>query len=245
MGKRIRVTVWNEFLEEKKDDRVKAVYPKGMHEAIAASLKMKPDFEVRTATFEQEEHGLSESILNETDVLTWWGHQAHEKVSDQIVDRVQRKVVEDGMGLIVLHSGHMSKIFRRITGTGCKLKWRDSGERERVWVVSPAHPIAQGITDHFDIGKSEMYGEPFDIPAPDELVFVSWYQGGEVFRSGCCFYRGLGKVFYFSPGHETYPIYFNPDVLRVIENAVRWSAPEPTPKPIRGNAKPLEEIPAK
>jgi len=149
---------------------------------------------------------------------------AHQRVEDAVVDRVQANVLE-GMGLIVLHSGHMSKIFRRLVGTSGALKWREAAEKERLWVVDPAHPIAQGLGEYFEIPHEEMYGEPFDIPSPDRLVFVSWFQGGEVFRSGCCFHRGNGRIFYFRPGHETYPTYHQKEVLQVITNAVRWAAP--------------------
>ena len=237
----IRVTVWNEYRHEKKDERIKKIYPKGMHAAIAKHLKAE-GFKVRTATLDEAEHGLTEKVLAQTDVLTWWGHQAHGEVQDEIVDRVQKRVWA-GMGLVVLHSGHMSKPFRKLTGTGCMLKWREVGEKERLWVVSPGHSIAEGIDDYFEIPHTEMYGEHFDIPAPDELVFISWFPGGEVFRSGCCFYRGCGKIFYFRPGHETYPIYYQEEVLRVITNACRWAAPVSRPQlPVRGHYQPLEKI---
>jgi trehalose utilization protein len=149
---------------------------------------------------------------------------AHRDVPDELVDRVQARVLE-GMGLIVLHSGHFSKIFKRMMGTNCSLIWREIGEKERVWVTSPGHPIVEGLGPYFEVPHTEMYGEFFDIPQPDELVFISWYPGGEVFRSGCAYYRGRGKVFYFSPGHETFPIYYQPEIRQVLANAVRWAAP--------------------
>jgi trehalose utilization protein len=197
--------------------------------------------EVHTATLDEPEHGLTEEVLNNTDVLIWWGHMAHHEVRDDIVERVYNRVL-NGMGLIVLHSGHFSKIFRKLMGTTCDLKWREIGEKERIWVIEPGHPIAQGLDEYIELEHTEMYGERFDIPAPDELVFISWFAGGEVFRSGCCFYRGKGKIFYFRPGHETYPIYYNPKILKVIENAVRWAAPTAGPTPKFGNRPPLEKI---
>jgi len=236
-----RVTVWNEFLHEKQSPEIAEIYPEGMHSTIAGYLR-KRGFEVQTATLEEPEHGLTDDVLNNTDVLIWWGHIAHEKVSDVVVERVYRMIVSGGMGLISLHSSHYSKVFKRLMGTTCSLKWREAGEKERLWVVAGGHPIAEGIGDYFEIEHEEMYGEPFDIPNPDELVFISWFKGGEVFRSGCCFHRGLGKVFYFRPGHETYPTYHDPNVLKVIENAVRWAAPVKRPKPVLGNVKPLEEL---
>jgi trehalose utilization protein len=224
----IRVTVWNEFRHEKLHDNIRKVYPDGIHTVIAEALR-KRDFEVRTATLDEPEHGLSEAVLAQTDVLIWWGHMAHHEVQDEIVERVQRRVLA-GMGLIVLHSAHYSKIFRKLMGTSCSLYWREAGEKERIWVVEPGHPIAAGLDRYFEIPEVEMYGEHFDIPAPDTLVFVSWFQGGEVFRSGCCYHRGHGKVFYFRPGHETHPIYYQAEVQQVLANAVTWAAPVAGPK---------------
>ena len=225
MSTPLRVTVWGENVHEKKHPLVARIYPEGMHEAIADGLRVDPALEVRTATLNQPEHGLTEQVLAETDVLTWWGHAAHAAVEDRIVDRVQARVLE-GMGLIVLHSGHFSKIFRRLLGTACSLTWREAGEKERLWVCNPGHPIAQGIDRCFEIPHEEMYGEPFAIPTPDEIVFLSWFQGGEVFRSGCTWKRGNGRIFYFRPGHESYPTYHQPEVKRVILNAVHWARPE-------------------
>jgi trehalose utilization protein len=224
----IHVTVWNEFRHEKHHDAVREVYPDGIHAVIAKALG-EHGFQVRTATLDEPEHGLSEAVLAETDVLTWWGHMAHGDVQDEIVDRVHKRVLE-GMGLIVLHSGHFSKIFRKLMGTSCSLRWREAGESERLWVVEPGHPITEGLGQYIDIPQTEMYGEHFDIPAPDTLVFVSWFKGGNVFRSGCCYHRGRGKVFYFRPGHETHPIYFQPEIQQVLANAVRWAAPTNTPE---------------
>lgn len=219
-----RVTVWNEGRHEKSHESVRKVYPNGIHNVIAAALKEKGLTEVRTATLDEPEHGLTNEVLANTDVLLWWGHMAHGDVSDEIVERVYKRVLE-GMGLIVLHSGHFAKIFRKLMGTTCSLKWREIGERERVWVVNPSHPIAEGLGEQFVIPHEEMYGEFFDIPTPDELVFISWFQGGEVFRSGCCYNRGSGKVFYFRPGHETLPTYYQAEVQQVIYNAVLWAKP--------------------
>lgn len=221
----IRVTVWNEFVHERQNAAVAEVYPRGIHGALQEALSVHPDMQVRTATLDEPEQGLPDSVLENTDVLLWWGHAAHDAVSDELVSRVQQRVIA-GMGLIVLHSGHWSKVFKRLMGSSCALCWREAGERERVWVVNPGHPIAQGLGDCIEIDQSEMYGEPFGIPTPDELVFVSWFQGGEVFRSGATWTRGSGRIFYFSPGHEVYPIYHHPDVQRVIANGIRWVRPQ-------------------
>ena len=224
-----RVTVWTERRQDVEEDEVRAVYPDGIHAAIADGLR-ESGFDVRTAHLEEPDQGLSDAVLADTDVLTWWGHVAHADVDDAVVARVQRRVL-DGMGLIVLHSGHHSKIFRRLMGTSGDLKWREGGEHERLWVLDPGHPIAAGLGESFLIEEEEMYGEFFDIPAPDRLVLVSWFAGGEVFRSGCCYTRGRGRIFYFRPGHETYPTYFHPAVRRVIANAVGWAAPQQASSP--------------
>jgi trehalose utilization protein len=221
----IRVTVWNEYRHERQNERVAKIYPHGIHAAIATALREK-GLTVRTATLDEPEHGLSTDVLNNTDVLTWWGHMAHKEVRDDIVARVQQRVL-DGMGLIALHSGHFSKIFRTLMGTSCDLKWRESDDTERLWVVAPGHPITEGLGEYIEIEREEMYGEHFDVPPPETLVFISWFSGGEVFRSGCCYTRGRGKIFYFRPGHETLPTYHHPDVQRVIANAVLWAAPVP------------------
>jgi trehalose utilization protein len=241
MAPTLRITVWNEYRHEQKSDHpASTIYPEGIHAAIAQGLREQPGFEVRTATLDEPEHGLSDEVLANTDVLTWWGHGAHREVSDQVVAKVHRRVL-DGMGLIVLHSGHESKIFMRLMGTSCALKWREANDRERIWVVEPSHPIAEGLGECIEVGPEEMYGERFDIPAPETLVFLSWFTGGEVFRSGCCYSRGRGKIFYFRPGHESHPTYYHPEVRRVIANAARWAAPTAGPTPVFGNSKPREK----
>jgi trehalose utilization protein len=235
----IRVTVWNEYRHERESKQVASIYPEGLHTVIAAGLQAAGGFEVRTATLDEPEHGLSAEVLAATDVLTWWGHKAHDAVSDAVVEQVQQRVL-DGMGLVVLHSAHYSKIFKRLMGTSCALKWREANDKERIWVVEPGHPIAAGLDDYFELEREEMYGERFDIPAPETLVLASWFSGGELFRSGCCWHRGRGKVFYFRPGHETYPTYYHPVVQRVIANGVRWAAPGTGPLVTFGRRDPLE-----
>ncbi|MDQ0114489.1 trehalose utilization protein/galactose mutarotase-like enzyme [Paenibacillus harenae] len=240
MARRIRVTIWNEFIHERTEAKVAAIYPHGIHAAIAVGIGTN-GFEIRIATFDQPDHGLSQETLQNTDVLIWWGHLAHEQVSDEVVERIYNRVLS-GMGLIVLHSGHRSKIFKKLMGTTCDLKWRSDAERERLWVVDPSHPITEGLGEFFELPIEEMYGEFFDIPAPEELIFISWFQGGEVFRSGCTYSRGLGKIFYFRPGDQEYPTYYNKNVLRVIANGVRWAASPHGPEPVYGNTAPLEPI---
>ncbi len=227
----VRVTVWNEFRHEKKNPVVTKIYPDGMHAAIAAHLRKTDDFEVRTATLDEAGHGLGGDALANTDVLTWWGHLHHGEVDDLVVERVCDRV-HQGMGLLVLHSGHFSKVFKKLMGTTCNLIWReDPKEREILWVTHPGHPLVEGIGDHLILDHEEMYGEFFDIPAPEQTVMISGFTGGEVFRSLCTWTRGAGTVVYFRPGHETFPTYYDPNVLRIIENAVRWLAPVPAPMP--------------
>ncbi|WP_343315638.1 ThuA domain-containing protein [Brucella sp. BE17] len=218
----IRTIVWGENIHEQINESVRSLYPEGMHATIAAALKHDAEIAVSTATLQEPEHGLSHERLAETDVLVWWGHQDHGGVSDAVVERVANRVWE-GMGLIVLHSGHFSKIFKRLMGTPCALKWREAGERERVWIVNRGHPIAAGLGEYFVLENEEMYGEQFSVPEPLETVFISWFAGGEVFRSGMTWRRGAGNIFYFRPGHETYPTYHDANVQTVLRNAVKWA----------------------
>lgn len=219
----IRVVVWNENVHERKSEATAAIYPEGIHTAIADGLRelLGGTVEVRTATLDQPRNGLSAEVLDGTDVLLWWGHIRHDLVDNEVVSDIYTRV-HGGMGLIALHSAQGSKLFRRLMGTSCRLDWRH-GDRELLWTISPGHPIARGVPHPVVIPQQEMYGEHFDIPAPDELVFISSFTGGEVFRSGCCFVRGRGRIFYFSPGHEEYPVYHQPEIQQILANAVRWA----------------------
>ena len=219
----IRVTVWNEYVQELEQDDVRRVYPEGIHGCIAGFLREDPALEVRTATLAEPEHGLTEEVLSRTDVLLYWAHHAHRAVDDRVVERLQRHVLQ-GMGFIPLHSAHMSKIMLRLMGTSMTLRWRHD-DRERLICTSPGHPIAAGLPAHIELPREEMYGEYFDIPRPDDVVYTGWFAGGEVFRSGCTFTRGLGKIFYFQPGHEQYPIYYQKEIQQILRNAVHWAAP--------------------
>ncbi len=243
--KKLKVTIWNEYVHEQENNAVgayiRSIYPEGIHRYLARVLAAD-DLDITPVSLDMPEQGLPDELLNNTDVLLWWGHCAHAKVDDALVDKIQKRVLS-GMGLIVMHSGHLSKIFRRMMGTACRLRWREVGEKERLWVVSPSHPIARGIPETFVIPHQEMYGEPFDIPDDGKIVFMSWFEGGNVFRSGVTYQRDRGKIFYFSPGHETYPVYHDANVQKVLANAIRWSAPGEivldriTPQP-----EPLEKI---
>ena len=224
----IRVTVWHEYRHEKKHEHIRAIYPNGMHEVLAERLRRCDDVVCRTATLDDPDHGLPKDVIDTTDVMIWWGHGHHAEVKDEIVDAVQQRVLA-GMGLVVLHSGHHSKIFKRLMGTTCNLKWRvaEPPDREILWVTKPHHPITAGIDDHFVLPEEEMYGEYFDVPEPMETVLISSFTGGEVFRSGMTWTRGAGKIFYFRPGHETFRSLYDKNYLQVVTNAVHWAAPTP------------------
>lgn len=217
----INVLIWNEFAHEKTSEKVREIYPEGIHKAIGAFLK-SDDINVRYGTLDDENIGITQEVLDETDVLLWWGHIRHNNVPDETAQMIKEAVLK-GMGFIALHSAHHSKPFKALMGTSCDLNWREDGDWERVWNVNPSHPIAKGIGRYFELEHEEVYCEPFAIPNPDELVFISSYEGSEVFRSGCCYYRERGKIFYFQPGHETYRTYYNKDVQTVIKNAVYWA----------------------
>ncbi|MGN0141546.1 MAG: ThuA domain-containing protein [Roseburia sp.] len=220
----IRVTVWNEYKHEREFEAIRQVYPEGIHGCIAAFLREEEDFTVRTTTFEEPEHGLTEEVLCDTDVLIFWSHALQEEFSDEVAERVQRHVLA-GMGLIALHSAHFSKVMKKLMGTTMTLKWQH-GQQENLWCIAPGHPIAAGVPEKISLAEEEMYGEYFDIPKPDEVIFAGWFSGGQVFRSGCTFTRGRGKIFYFQPGHEEYPIYYKPEIQQIIKNAVRFCTPD-------------------
>ena len=219
----IKVTVWNEYKHEREYENIGRVYPKGIHGCIAEFLGKEEDIQVRTATFDMPEHGLTEKVLKDTDVLIIWSHALQDEFSDKVAQRVQQHVLS-GMGLIALHSAHFSKIMKKLLGTSMTLKWKH-GEQENLWCLMLTHPIAAGIPEKIELPQEEMYGEYFDIPKPDDVIFAGWFSGGQVFRSGCTFTRGLGKIFYFQPGHEEYPIYHRPEIQQIIINAVRFCAP--------------------
>lgn len=218
----VRVTIWNEFIQELRDPPVRRIYPDGMHRVLADALGGRGDLDVRTATLAEPEHGLTEEVLATTDTLVWWGHVAHEQVSDAVVARVRREVLA-GMGLVVLHSGHFSRPFQTLLGTSCSLAWREDGQHERLWNLRPGHPILDGIGETVELAEEEMYGERFDIPEPDELLMIGWFPGGEVFRSLCTWTRGLGRIVYFQPGHETHPTFHNAEIQRIVGNAAAWA----------------------
>ncbi len=225
----IKLTIWNENYHEKTNEYVHMLHPEGIHMTLAKGLA-DPEFLIRTATLDEPDQGLPDEVLDDTDVLIWWGHVRHKRVPDELAFKIVQRV-NDGMGAIFLHSAHRSKPYRYLIGTGGDLRWREVGEHCNVWTATPSHPIAQGIPEVFRIDHEEMYGEPYGIPTPEDVVFISWFAGGDVFRSGVTFRRGSGKIFYFQPGHETFRSYEHPIVLKIIKNAVFWAA-DRTPAPL-------------
>ncbi|MBO0894057.1 MAG: ThuA domain-containing protein [Acidimicrobiales bacterium] len=254
----MRVTVWGEgFLDLRTlgdkppplnytnyADEARRIYPDEVHQTIARGLRdhLGAVAEVTASGLEDPECGLGAVLLEATDVLVWWSHVKEHLLPAETVERVLTRIQKDGMGMVVLHSGAQSRIFRRLMGTSCRTGgWRQSDDWEAVWTVSPAHPIARGLPPVFVIRSEEVWSEPFDVPTPDELVLVSAFRGGEIFRSGCCYERGHGRIFYFRPGHESHPTYHQPEVMRVLANAVCWASrsapvatPEPGPRPFSG-----------
>lgn len=229
----IKVTVWNEYIHEREIPEIAKVYPEGIHGQIASFLKEQNDLDVRCTTLQDSEQGLSEEILADTDVLIYWAHCAHDKVSDETAERVVAHI-QNGMGFIGLHSAHFCKILKKILGTSMTLSWKDD-DSEKLFVTCPSHPIAAGVSEMIELPNEELYGEYFDIPKPDDVVFTGWFKSGAVFRSGITYTRGNGKIFYFQPGHEAYPIYYNSEIQKIITNAVYWAKPSSRLKAARDN----------
>lgn len=223
--KTINVTVWSEYPHGQSRDDHKKAYPNGLHEVIKDFLEKNKGLNVKVALFDEPSIGLSDEVLDNTDVLIWWAHVRHGQVTDEIVAKIKNKVL-CGMGLILLHSAHFSKVFSAVIGTSGRLNWREASEKQRIWTTCPSHPIAKGIPETFVLEEEEMYGEYFDIPRPDDVVFMGWFEGGNVLRSGVTFTRGAGKVFYFQPGHETHKTFYNKHIQKIITNAVFWAAPD-------------------
>lgn len=215
---KIRVLCWSERTEPSE------VYPAGINGAIADHLRQDPAFDVRTASIGDPEQGIGREGLAATDVLVWWGHRRHDQVENPRVNWAVRQIRERGMGFIAIHSAHFSKIFKALLGTPCSLgDWREDGKAEVLKCVAPSHPVARGLGD-FVIPQTEMYNEPFLVPPPEKTIFFSSWATGEQFRSCNVWHAGEGRVVYFRPGHETYPIYFQPEPLKVIANSVVWCA---------------------
>ena len=219
---RRRVVVWSEGTAPKR------VYPKDVNTTIAEGLQpLSPTWEIVTASLADPEQGLTEESLAKTDVLIWWGHQKHGQVKDALVARIVRRVKEDGMGFIALHSAHFAKPLKKLLGTNCGWKggYVCDGSKVELIVKDKNHPIVRGVSD-FSLANTERYSEPFEVPEPEAVVLDGIYirpdGTKEHSRHGLVWTVGKGKVFYFQPGHETYPHYFDPNVQKVLCNAVEW-----------------------
>ena len=227
-GKR-RVVVWSEGTANV-DPGSKKVYPNDINAAIAEGLKPLEarGWEIVTASLKDPEQGITDELLKGTDVLIWWGHKKHGDVKDELVARIVQRVKEEGMGFISTHSSHFAKPYKKIMGSPCT--WREykaDGTSVKVIVKEPNHPITKGVKD-FSLPKIERYSEPFGVPEPESVPLDGLYTKPdgktEPGRMGLCWTIGKGKVFYFTPGHETYDDYFRPEVRQIFCNAVEWAA---------------------
>ena len=218
----IRVTFWHEFRHEKTSEVVKAIYPDGLHAYLKSQLECD-DIEITLAALDDPNQGITDELLENTDVLMWWGHMAHKEVDDELVEKIRQRVYS-GMGFLPLHSAHHSKPFQRIIGCTGNLRW-GRNQKAIVWNLAPWHPIAKGVPMSFQITE-ELYSEPFYIPKPDDIVFATWFEDGNIFRGGITYRRGLGKIFYFHTGHESVESLKDENVQRIIKNAIYWCAPD-------------------
>jgi len=218
------VVVWSEGTAPKN------VYPKDICGAVAEGLKDLKDWEVVEAHLSDPNQGLPDDLLKRTDVLIWWGHRKHEQVSNVLVDKIVSRVKDDGMGFISLHSSHFAKPYKKLMGTPCS--WREyvsDSNTLKVVVKDANHPIAKGVGE-FTIIHNERYSEPFAVPPPKDVVFEGTYTlnngSPDTSRQGLTWEVGKGKVFYFQPGHETNLVFFDPNIRRIMRNAVEWAAPK-------------------
>jgi trehalose utilization protein len=214
---RTRVHVWCEGTAPK------AVYPDDVDGALAAELQKRPGLAVSRGRLSDAESGLPDAVLDATDVLIWWGRLRHDDVPEARARAVVDRVKAGQIGFVALHASHASKPFRGLMGTPCEPgAWRDDGRPEHVAIKAPAHPIARGVTP-FTIPKTASYLEPFAVPEPETVVLVSSWEPGETFRSGLTWTIGRGRVVYFRPGHDAFPVLFHPAVRQVIANAAVWA----------------------
>jgi len=226
-----KVVVWSEGTANV-DPGSKGIYPQDINTAIADGLKPLEarGWEIVKASLNDPDQGISQALLESTDVLIWWGHKKHGEVKDELVERIAARVNAGQMGFIGTHSAHFSKPLKKLLGTPCS--WGEyvaDGTSAEIIVKEPNHPICKGVTN-FKLPKIERYGEPFKCPTPEAVPLDGLYtrpdgktQPG---RMGLCWTIGKGKVFYFTPGHETYNDYHRPEVRQIFINAVEWAAPK-------------------
>ncbi len=215
---KVRVLLWSEQTEPRE------LYPTGISGALAEHLNQQKGFEAKTAQLTDAESGLPEAALAQTDVLVWFGHKKHGEVPDEIVDRVVKHIRERGMGFVGLHSTHFSKVLKKALGaTGAWSSYKKLGQPEQMWVVSPKHPIAKGVTD-FAIPKEEIYTEPFEVPEPEAVIVEGTWPSGHRNREVMVWTLDKGRFVYIRAGHEEYPIYFMPPMQTLVRNSILWAA---------------------
>lgn len=235
----MNITIFNEYHPNEHTGKAEKNYPGGIHIALKSIFESQ-EYDVVTATQEQACNGLTDEILDNTDVLLWWSKNWDNELLNSVADKVVSRIRE-GMGAVFLHSAKNSKPFLRLTGTTsatAPVSWKEPGESERLFVVSPAHPIAEGIPSGYVIPNEEPYCEYFDIPKPDDIVFLGGFGNGMCIRAGVTFTRGAGKIFFFQPGHDSFPVYNDKVIRRIILNAVNWAKPVAKPAPIAEETKP-------
>lgn len=222
------VVVWSEGTAPKE------IYPNDINGAIAEGLKASPlmkDWDVVIAGIDDPDQRISDELLKKTDVLIWWGHKKHGDVKDALVDKIEKRVKEEGMGFIALHSAHFAKPNKRIMGTPCTFAAYVCDNKENVVSVAmPNHPICKGVAKTFTVANDERYSDPYAVPTPDAvpLTAIQVRNDGtkEEAKMGFCWTVGKARMFYLQMGHETNPIYFDPEIRKVMANAVLWAAPK-------------------
>lgn len=274
-AKRVRVVVWDERQPSQKE-----AYENFLGNAIADFLRGEDGLAVQSVTIDDPEQGISQAVLDNCDVLIWWGHKRQSEILPEAGKRIVERISSGKLHLIALHSAHWSTPFveamneitrRRTVATGtaksdityvpppkqytvprydtrltpftiarkfpdgrqnlevhlpycCFPAYRNDGKPSHVKILQKGHPITKGIPHEFQISRTEMYDEPFHVPEPDDVILEERWATGEWFRSGMLWRLGKGIVFYFRPGHETFPVYKEQFPLKILSNAVRWAA---------------------
>ena len=214
----IRVRIWCEGTAPK------SVYPRDIDGALGDFLGKRKDLVVSRARLDDADVGLSDGALDATDALIWWGRLRHADLPDSRARAIAARVRAGKLGFIALHASCLSKPFVELMGGPCELGgFREDGRPERVEIKDRDHPIARGVAP-FTIPRTSMFAEPFKVPKPDSIVMMSTFDRGETFRSGMTWTVQKGRVAYFRPGHDGFPVFFHPSVRQVIANSVAWSS---------------------
>lgn len=212
----VRVRIWCEGTAPR------SVYPDDIDGALADVLGRQAGLVVSRGRLTDLQAGLSDQVLDASDALVWWGHLRHDAVPDDRALAVVKRVREGRLGFVALYAACGSKPFRQMMSMPCEPgSWREDGRPEFVSIKAPDHPIARGIAP-FTISKTDMFSEPFAVPEPETVVFVSSWQKGETLRSGLTWTIGKGRVAYLRTGPDNYPVLFHPSIRQAIANSVRW-----------------------